>query len=63
MTKTTRSDRLPNGRRRISLNVNLAPDVHRELGRIAAGNRSAAIEELVRRHMADRTRISDPVDA
>jgi len=38
--------------RRISLNVNLSPEIHRELGKIANGNRSAAIEELVRQHLA-----------
>ncbi len=37
--------------RRISLNVNLSPDAHRELGRIANGNRSAAIEHLVSEHL------------
>jgi hypothetical protein len=50
--------------RRISLNVNLSPEIHRELGKIAGGNRSAAIETLVLRHIADREAkiaVSEPI--
>jgi hypothetical protein len=47
--------------RRIYLNVNLAPDILHELGKIAGGNRSAAIEQLVRQHIAARTRIPAPI--
>jgi hypothetical protein len=60
MNISTRSAPLRRGRR-ISLNVNLAPDVHRELGRIAKGNRSAAIELLVRDYIAKRTGIAFPI--
>lgn len=45
--------------RRINLNVNLDPDIHRALGRLCGGNRSAAIEQLVRAHM-ERLRAPDP---
>lgn len=38
--------------RRISLNVNLSPEIHRELGKLCKGNRSAAIESLVLWHLA-----------
>ena len=61
MNQLTRSARLPRGRRRISLNINIDPELLRELGRIARGNRSAAVEELVRRHIATRTRIPEPI--
>ena len=44
------------GVRRIALNVNLSPEIHAELGQIAAGNRSAAIELLVREHVTRRER-------
>jgi hypothetical protein len=44
---TTR--RMPIARaRRIALNVTLAPETIEVLGRVGQGNRSAAIEELVR---------------
>jgi hypothetical protein len=36
--------------RRIALNVTLAPETIETLARIGEGNRSAAIEELVRLH-------------
>jgi hypothetical protein len=54
MYHETRQKPLKEGRR-ISLNVNLAPDIIEELGAICSGNRSAAIEKLVRDHLA-RTR-------
>lgn len=38
------------------MNVNLAPSILLELAKIAGGNRSAAIEKLVRDHVA-RTRL------
>lgn len=55
MDYTNRSARL-SGVRRIALNVNLSPEIHAELGQIAAGNRSAAIELLVREHVKRRER-------
>jgi metal-responsive CopG/Arc/MetJ family transcriptional regulator len=61
MDALIRRPRLPKGKRRIPLNVNLTPEIHRELGRIAGGNRSAAIENLVRQYLADRTRIPEPI--
>jgi hypothetical protein len=62
MNQLTRSARLSRGRRRIALCVNLAPDIHKELGKIAGGNRSAAIEDLVRRHLAGRlTSVPEPI--
>jgi metal-responsive CopG/Arc/MetJ family transcriptional regulator len=42
--------RLPEGRR-ISLNVNLKPEIHAALGDICDGNRSAAIEKLVEQYL------------
>lgn len=54
MDQSNRSAPLKKGRR-IPLNVNLRPDIYRELGRICNGNRSAAIEALVTRHL-DRLR-------
>jgi hypothetical protein len=70
MDLSTRRAPLPRGRR-LSLNVNISPDVHRELGKLCGGNRSAAIEELVRRHVErlraertptpERTPVPDPV--
>jgi hypothetical protein len=45
-----RRPRLEEGRR-ISINVNLSPRIHHELGRICNGNRSAAIERLVEDHL------------
>ena len=39
-------------RRRIPVNVTLAPETHVILARIGQGNRSAAIEELVRLYCA-----------
>lgn len=54
MYHETRQKPLKEGRR-ISLNVNLSPEIIDELGAIAQGNRSAAIEQLVREHIA-RTR-------
>ena len=59
MTRRKNSARLPSGVRRVVLTVNLAPDIHRELGKIARGNRSMAIEELVRRYIADRPTTTD----
>jgi hypothetical protein len=59
MDHATRQAPLEEGRR-ISLNVNLAPDILRELALISGGNRSAAIEKLVREHVA-RTQNSDSV--
>jgi metal-responsive CopG/Arc/MetJ family transcriptional regulator len=60
MIISARSAPLRKGRR-ISINVNLAPDIHRELGKIAKGNRSAAIEHLVRQYIAERTKIPEPI--
>jgi len=53
MDISTRRAPLTRGRR-IPLSVNIAPDVHRELGKLCGGNRSAAIEELVRQHLERR---------
>lgn len=53
--------RLEKGRR-IPLNVNLSPEIHTELGRIGNGNRSAAIETLVQRYLAERVaKVAEPV--
>lgn len=54
----TRRPPLAKGRR-IALNVNLDPAIHRELGKIAHGNRSAAIEQLVRDYLARRATAAD----
>jgi metal-responsive CopG/Arc/MetJ family transcriptional regulator len=43
--------------RRIAVNVNLAPETHRHLVKKGKGNRSAAIEELVRQDI-ERERAS-----
>lgn len=51
MYHPTRQERLKEGRR-ISVNVNLAPAIIAELAKIAEGNRSKAIEQLVRSHVA-----------
>jgi hypothetical protein len=61
MDSFIRRPRLPRGKRRIPLNINLTPEIHRELGRIAGGNRSAAVEQLVRQWVAERTSIPDPI--
>jgi hypothetical protein len=61
MDSLIRRPRLPRGKRRIPLNVNLTPEIHRELGRIAGGNRSAAIEQLVRQYLAERARLTELV--
>lgn len=63
MLRKKNSARLPSGVRRVVLTVNLDPEVHKELGKIARGNRSQAIEELVRRHVAERTRLPEPAIA
>lgn len=55
MYHETRQKPLKEGRR-ISLNVNLDPEVIDALGEICSGNRSAAIEKLVRDHLARTTR-------
>ena len=47
----TRRAPLPNGGRRLSLNVNLELATIQALEHIAGGNRSAAIEALVREHL------------
>jgi len=52
--------------RRIPLNVNLSPETHKELHRIGEGNRSAAIEDVVRWYTEHRARelaalVPDPV--
>lgn len=60
MPQRKNSARLPAGARRVVLTVNLAPEIHKHLGKIAKGNRSMAIEELVRRHMAEN-RTPEPV--
>jgi hypothetical protein len=39
-------------RRRIPANLTLLPETHVYLARIGDGNRSAAVEELVRMHRA-----------
>jgi hypothetical protein len=54
MYHETRQKPLKEGRR-ISLNVNLDPEIIEVLAAICSGNRSAAIEKLVRDHIA-RTR-------
>jgi hypothetical protein len=51
MDYSNRQEPLEQGRR-ISLNVNLSPDILEELAKIADGNRSKAIEILVRQHIA-----------
>jgi hypothetical protein len=48
--------RLPEGRR-ISVNVNLKPEINDALKDICGGNRSAAIEKLVEDHL-ERTKDS-----
>jgi hypothetical protein len=53
LDNSNRSEPLKKGRR-IPITVNLAPDIHRELGKIEGGNKSAAIERLVREHIARR---------
>lgn len=58
MDYTSRRAPLKKGRR-INLNLNIAPDVHRELGRLCGGNRSAAVEALVHEHLA-RVRVPQP---
>jgi hypothetical protein len=60
MDKPGRRAPLPKGRR-ICLNVNLSPEIHRELGKLCGGNRSAAIEALVARYLAERVAKVDPV--
>lgn len=50
MYHATRQEPLKEGRR-ISVNVNLSPQVLLELSKISGGNRSAAIEKLVRDHV------------
>jgi len=40
--------------RRIPVNLTLSPETHRELAKLGRGNRSAAVEELVRRHLLER---------
>jgi hypothetical protein len=52
--------RLADGRRRIAINVNLSPDVLKELKKLGNGNRSAAIEELVAQYL-DRARQPETV--
>jgi hypothetical protein len=53
MDSTTTTVRMPLRRRkRIPAKVTLAPETHVYLARIGDGNRSAAIEELVRLHRA-----------
>lgn len=59
MYHATRQEPLKEGRR-ISVNVNLAPQILLELAKIAGGNRSAAIEKLVREHIA-RTRLQSAI--
>ena len=60
MSLQNRRAPLPKGRR-ISLNVVLSPEIHRELGKLCGGNRSAAIEALVARYLAERVAKVDPV--
>jgi hypothetical protein len=50
MDYDNRRARLPKGRR-INLNVNLDPEIHSALGLLCGGNKSAAIETLVRQHL------------
>jgi hypothetical protein len=59
MYLTKRRERLQQGRR-IALNVNLSPEIHRELEFICNGNKSAAIEFLVREHLLRRRTESAP---
>ena len=59
MDISTRRAPLSRGRR-INLNVNISPDTHKALGKIGNGNRSAAIEELVARHL-ERMRAPAPI--
>jgi hypothetical protein len=59
MDYSTRQEPLEEGPR-VSLNVTLAPSIIKELGSICAGNRSAAIEKLVREHVL---RTSPEIDA
>jgi hypothetical protein len=49
MDHSTRRAPLRKGRR-IPLNVTLSPDIHRDLAKLEKGNRSAAIEMLVREY-------------
>ena len=50
MDNTNRRAPLRKGRR-IPICLSLSPETHRELGKICAGNRSAAVESLVRDHV------------
>lgn len=60
MDTSARRAPLPEGARRIPLNVTLDPQTHRELGRIGQGNRSAAIEKLVRHYLAHTAPLTEP---
>ena len=48
----TRRAKLARGRR-IPINLSLSPECHRLLAKIGKGNRSAAVEELVRKHASN----------
>jgi len=50
MDHANRRPRLPKGKR-INLNVNLDPEIHSALGLLCGGNKSAAVEALVRQHL------------
>lgn len=58
MNQSIRRQPLASGRR-IPLTVNLEPQLHRELGLIGQGNRSKAIETLVKWYLAARTLAPD----
>lgn len=46
--------------RRIPICLSLSPDTHRALAKIADGNRSEAVEQLVREHVERLAPILEP---
>jgi hypothetical protein len=60
MDSISRRARLSKGRR-IPLCVSLSSQTIRDLGKIARGNRSAAIEQLVREYHARRAPAPEPI--
>lgn len=59
MDNSIRRPRIPKGRR-VPITVSLDVKTHKALRKIGDGNRSRAIEELVRRHLAAK-QIPEPV--
>lgn len=44
----------------MALTLNITPEVHRELGLIAQGNRSAAVEMLVQWYLRSQAPVIEP---